>query len=205
MPDSHAPLSVPAAPAGQVRAHPPGHIPGEPGIWVLVLGDMAVFGLMFACFTWYRAQDLALYQQSQATLDQTLGMVNTLLLLTSSWFVALALAAVRGARRAQASRLLLLAIACGAGFIGFKFVEYGAKIDAGITLTTNEFYTFYFVLTGLHMLHVLVGMVVLALLWKRTRAPAAADDRLWMEGGATFWHMVDLLWIVIFPLLYLLR
>ncbi|WP_420467520.1 cytochrome c oxidase subunit 3 [Panacagrimonas sp.] len=204
MPASSASPTV-RAPA-PTSAKYPGHIPGEAGIWVLVLGDMTVFGLMFACFTWYRAQSLELYLQSQATLDQTLGMANTLLLLTSSWFVALAMAAIRAARRVQAARLLALAFACGAGFIGLKVIEYGAKIGAGITLTTNEFYTFYFVLTGLHMLHVLVGMGVLALLWRRARAAAAtADEGLWMEGGATFWHMVDLLWIVIFPLLYLLQ
>ena len=85
-------------------------------------------------------------------------------------------------------------------------VEYSAKLDAGLSLTTNEFFTFYFVLTGLHMIHVLVGMVVLALLWMRMRiAHTAEQDRVWVEGGATFWHMVDLLWIVIFPLLYLLQ
>lgn len=205
MPDSTAQPTAAAPSRPAARPALPGHVPGEAGIWVLVLGDMSVFGLMFVCFTWYRAQSLDLYLQSQATLDQAIGMANTLLLLTSSWFVAMAMAAVRQLRRTQAARWLLAAFACGAGFIALKGVEYGAKLAAGVTLTSNEFFTFYYVLTGLHMLHVLIGMGVLALLWTRARRAATVDDRIWMEGGATFWHMVDLLWIVIFPLLYLLR
>lgn len=183
----------------------PGHIPGETGIWVFVLGDMCVFGLLFGCFLFYRGHDLPLYLESRLTLNQTLGVTNTLLLLTSSWFVALGVEAARRQRR-SAAHLFALGFACGAGFAAVKFVEYGEKIRAGITLTSNEFYTFYYMMTGLHFLHVVVGMVVLVFMWAKARGGRFAPrDQSMIEGGATYWHMVDLLWVVLFALLYLVR
>jgi nitric oxide reductase NorE protein len=101
---------------------------------------------------------------------------------------------------------LALAVGVGSGFAVTKAFEYGAKISHGITLLSNEFFTFYFFLTGLHFFHFLVGMGVLAMLWFRA-GREAPDGPLcgWIESGGIYWHMVDLLWIVLFPLLYLLR
>jgi nitric oxide reductase NorE protein len=124
------------------------HLPGEPGIWMLICGDLVIFTIFFATFTYYRGQSLALYTQSQATLHQFFGAVNTVLLLTSSLFVALAMNALRRDGNRAAVALLALAFCCGAGFLSIKYLEYGEKLRAGITLTTNEFYSFYYVLTG---------------------------------------------------------
>lgn len=134
------------------------HIPGEPGIWVFIGGDMMVFTLFFGVYTWYRAQDVALYTRSQALLHIGYGAINTLLLLTSSLFVALAVHAVRSRIRGVAPTQFALALACGVGFGAIKFIEYGEKIRAGITLTTNDFFMYYFVLTGIHFMHVIIGM-----------------------------------------------
>ena len=87
-----------------------------------------------------------------------------------------------------------------------KFFEYQEKIDAGIMLTTNDFYMYYYMFTGLHLMHVLIGMGVLAFMWNVTRTGDLGEKIInTLESGASFWHMVDILWIVLFALLYLMR
>jgi nitric oxide reductase NorE protein len=183
-----------------------GHIPGEAGVWVLILGDMFAFSAFFAVFLLHRAQNVALFSLSQATLERRFGLVNTALLLTSSLFVARAVMAARAGARRRSARLLIFALGCGGGFVVSKAFEWGAKIAAGITLNSNEFYSFYYMFTGIHLLHVLVGMGVLIYLLARSRRsdPGASYVAV-MEGGGAFWHMVDLIWVVLFALFYLLR
>jgi nitric oxide reductase NorE protein len=192
--------------AGTARPHP--HVPGEVGIWVFVLGDMTVFAALFAGFVYYRSASLDIYLQSQATLNQSFGAINTLLLLTSSWFVVMGTDAARRDAAALARRLFAVAFLCGAGFVAVKFFEYREKALAGLTPISNEFFSFYYMLTGLHLLHVLIGMVVLAVVFRRAGSPTgfrSASDVVFLECGASYWHMVDLLWIVLFPLLYLMK
>jgi nitric oxide reductase NorE protein len=182
-----------------------GHVPGEAGIWVLVMGEMTIFAVLFCTYAYYRGLNPELYLGSQAALSRSCGLINTLLLLTSSWFVAMAVQAARNARSAAAARLLLPAFACGAAFASIKAFEYCALVGRQLTPATNGFYAFYFVLTGLHLLHLLIGMVVLAVLWRLLRRNSAPPGIRLMESGATYWHMVDVLWVVLFPLLYLIR
>lgn len=181
-------------------------IPGEEGVWILILGDMLVFSLFFGTFLFYRAESPAVFSESQLHLNQTLGVINTFLMLSSSWFVAMAVQSARSRMGRVSPLLLLAAFGCGLGFAGIKVVEYSEKIRAGITLTTNDFYMYYFMFTGIHLLHVLIGMGVLAFLARHTWNGAAEGNRLRnLESGASFWHLVDLLWIVLFALLYLVR
>jgi nitric oxide reductase NorE protein len=182
------------------------HIPGEAGIWIFILGDMLVFALFFAVYVFYRGQDPELYLQSQATLNSNYGALNTLLLLTSSWFVVLAVNAARRNLKTPAFSLFALAWLCGAGFATVKVIEYSEKIGAGIGLTTNDFYMYYFILTGLHFFHVVIGMVVLVVMGVIARRGISKPSHLAvLEGGASYWHMVDVLWILLFPLLYLMK
>lgn len=183
------------------------HVPGEPGIWVLLFGDMAVFTVLFAVYLSRRGQSPELFAQSQDTLNRTFGALNTVVLLTSSLLVVFAVLAMRSERwRHLALRLTIAGIAVGSCFVVIKVFEYTEKIAAGITPSTNEFYMYYFVLTGLHLFHVIVGLAVLLVLCVLARKPAPARTHVaFVEGGACFWHMVDLLWIVIFPLLFLVR
>jgi nitric oxide reductase NorE protein len=181
-------------------------VPGEVGIWVFVLGDMFVFGLFFTVFVYYRGLDVELYRASQATLNQNYGALNTLLLLFSSWFVVLAVIDVREHAARYAARLLGLAMLCGLGFSLVKVVEYREKLGAGFGIMTNDFYMYYYIFTGLHFVHVIIGLGVLIYLLSMVRAgvKSAGELRIF-ESGAIYWHMVDLLWIVLFPLLYLLQ
>jgi nitric oxide reductase NorE protein len=144
-----------------IERQQPARIPGETGIWVLVFGDLTVFALFFSAFAFYRSQQVELYQASQATLNQSYGVLNTLLLLTGSWFVALAVESARNRSPLRAARLLALAIGSGTAFVVVKYGEYGEKFRAGIGPGTNDFFMYYFVLTGIHLLHVLVGLGLL--------------------------------------------
>jgi nitric oxide reductase NorE protein len=186
------------------------HLPGEEGTWVFILGDMTVFAVFFATYLYYRGQQRELFEASQRELVQVYGVINTLLLLTSSLCVALGMRAVRrrlaGAATLAAPRLFGGALACGLGFSVMKFVEYGGKLAAGITPATNNFFMYYFILTGLHFFHLILGMAVLLYLIRSARRPTLdARQFAFVEGGACFWHMVDLVWIVLFPLLYLVK
>lgn len=191
---------------GAQSARPSKHLPGEPGIWVFILGDMVIFGLFFLTFAVYRQDDPALYGQSHSLLNQTYGLVNTLILLTSSWLVAMAVHLAREGIRRPVVPMLSLALLCGVAFCGVKVLEYGEKISAGIVLTTNDFFMFYYMFTGIHLVHVLIGMVVLIFMVTVSRRPEMGEREIAaLEGGGVFWHLVDLLWIVLFCLFYLVR
>jgi nitric oxide reductase NorE protein len=181
-------------------------LPGEQGVWIFVAADMMIFGVLFASFVIERSKKVDLYNLSQLALDFNIGGINTLILLTSSWFVVLAVHAAKVDKLKQLPWFLGFAILTGMAFLGLKIFEYTTKIQAGISMLTNGFYMFYFVMTGLHMLHVIGGTVVLIVLWNKARAgDYHSRNFTGLESGATFWHMVDLLWIVLFPLLYLMR
>lgn len=181
-------------------------LPGDPDIWFLIFAELMTFGMFFVAYVGYRALEVELFDQSQLSLDRSLGVVNTLFMLTSSWAVVTAINAARKDRVNEVSRYLALAIALGVGFMVIKYFEYSAKFDAGISLTTNTFFNFYFALTMIHLVHVIGGTIVLIVCWSNARDGKYRPGHVQgLETGATFWHMVDLLWIFLFPLLYLLR
>lgn len=185
---------------------PGNHVPGEPGVWILLFGEMSFFASLFASFLYYRSFDPAGFAEAQTQLNQTVGLVNTLLLLTSSLFVANAVRATRAADTVLAPRLFACGIACAVGFILCKGFEYHELFDQGIAISDHPFYSFYFGLTVLHLGHVTIGTILLGLMTAATRRPLAKPVHYAMvESGACFWHMVDLLWIVIFALLYLVE
>ncbi len=175
-------------------------------MWILLFGEMSFFAALFASFLYYRGFDPAGFAEMQKQLNQAVGLVNTLLLLTSSLFVAKAVQAARNADTAHAPRLFMLGIACAFGFILCKGFEYHELFDRGIAISDHTFYSFYFGLTVLHLGHVVIGTILLAIMASATRRALEKPIHLAMvESGACFWHMVDLLWIVIFALLYLVE
>lgn len=179
---------------------------GDAGVWCFIAADTAAFALFFAVFTCGRMAQPDLYRTSAHALSVPLGVLNTLILLTSGWLMALAVEAARAGARERVVRFITLALLVGSGFAITKVFEYTTKIQAGITLLSNEFFMYYFAFTGVHFLHFLIGIGVLwTLLSKARRDPIDAHFRVWIESGASYWHMVDLLWILLFPLLYLQR
>jgi nitric oxide reductase NorE protein len=188
-------------------ARPDRHVPGEPGIWILLFGDMAVFTILFGVYLHARSKDVELFAESQEQLNRALGAINTLVLVTSSLLVVMAVRAFRSDRwRPLATRLGAAGVAVGSCFVAIKAFEYHEKISIDITPSTNDFFMYYFVLTGLHLAHVVIGLLVLTVCLKLTRRRQPSHTQIsFYEGAGCFWHMVDLLWIVIFPLLFLVR
>ncbi|GAB4658970.1 cytochrome c oxidase subunit 3 [Mycobacterium avium] len=182
-------------------------IPGEPGIWVFITGDLIVFSLFFVIFAYYRARNVDVFLRSQAELNQFFGLLNTMLMLTASLMVALGVQAARLPARARRVKPRLYAAgSCGVAFVIVKVFEWGEKIRGGISLTTNDFFMYYFMFTGIHLFHVLVALGIMALMLTKARHPEQVGDGLLvLESGGIFWHLVDLLWVVLFALLYLLR
>jgi len=181
-------------------------LPGDLAVWLIILAELLTFGILFLSYAFARALDVELFNASQSTLDLNSGAVNTVLLITGSWCVVHAVKAVRRDASGLGVRWLVAAMVCGAGFISLKSMEFSAKADAGIDLSTNTFYMFYLMLTAFHFLHVVVAMVFLAILLVKTQQGAyGSHDTHALETGAAFWHMVDLLWIVLFPLVYVMR
>jgi nitric oxide reductase NorE protein len=181
-------------------------LPGDLAIWFFILAEMLAFAVFFATYAFARAKNVELFNHYQLTLDRNAGAINTILLVTGSWFVVRAVQAAHRDAQKAVSRNIALGFLCGLGFLVVKGFEYSAKFSAGISLSTNTFYMFYISLTFFHMMHVLLGMSILAILWKQSRRGAyGSHDCNGLESGAAYWHMVDLLWIILFPLVYVMR
>lgn len=184
----------------------PPRLVGDLAVWLIILAELLTFGIFFLSYAFARTFDVALFNASQSTLNLNSGAINTALLITGSWCVVRAVQAVKRDASAVGARWLIAALACGSGFAVIKLMEFSAKANAGIDLSTNTFYMFYILLTAFHFFHVLAAMVFLTILLFKTRAGRyGSHDAHALETGAAFWHMVDLLWIVLFPLIYVMR
>jgi nitric oxide reductase NorE protein len=179
-------------------------VPGQPDMWAFVLFEALTFTAYFTAYMLYRMGEPALFLASQARLDQNFGVANTLVLLTSSLFMAQCVREVRAGRLAAARVHLRATGGFGLAFLALKAAEWSEKLHQGITLSTNLFFSFYYFLTAIHVFHVLVGFGVLTFVHQRLRDPGQDDLRL-VRTGATYWHMVDFLWVFIFALLYVMR
>lgn len=177
--------------------------PGEEGVFILVLMDMMLFMIIFCSYFYERAKNPDSFTQSQSLLSVSAGIFNTLILLTSSWFIVLAIRSLSRLNRRTCMMFILLTLACSLAFSISKILEYKEKLSAGISMLTNDFFMFYYMITGLHFMHVLIGSIVLIVMLFRIKNGSSGVHGL--ESSATFWHMVDLLWIIIFPLLYIMR
>lgn len=172
----------------------------------MILGELTIFAVFFGAYVWARGDDPELFRSSQEHLTQWRAVINTVLLLTSSLCVAAAVKAVRRGTADVARPLLLAALVGGAGFLVVKFVEYAELFGDDLSPATNDFFMYYFILTWLHLLHLLVGMAVLFFLRSLAgRAEITPRQVGYVEAGGCYWHMVDVIWIVLFPLLYLVR
>jgi nitric oxide reductase NorE protein len=180
------------------------HLPADGGMWVFVLGDLVIFSSYFVIFMIYRAQQPELFLASQQHLSINFGVINTLALLTSSWFIARSVLAARVGDSYRAMKLTLCGGLCGVLFIAIKAFEWSAKISQGLTFGSNDFFMFYYLLTGVHLFHVALGLVFLGVNYFELRNPQGRRISM-VETGAMYWHLVDMLWIVIFTLLYVLR
>ena len=187
--------------------------PGDLAIWVIIYVEFITFALLFLGYAFSRRLDVELFNASQLAVNQTSGFINTFILITSSYFVVKAVQSIRNMTQesqkesnVQASKWLLFAIMCGIAFLVIKVTEFSHIFGMGIHLSTNKYFMFYIMLTVFHFLHVLLGSGILFIIYKKTKSYGyLPNDSKGIETGASYWHMVDLLWIVLFPLVYIIR
>ncbi|MBS4098718.1 MAG: cytochrome c oxidase subunit 3 family protein [Sulfuricella sp.] len=180
--------------------------PGDLAIWLFIFAELLAFGVFFLSYAFARAKNVELFNESQLMLNRESGAINALVLLTSSYFVVRAVAAIKEGHDKLCANWLGAAIGLGFVFIFIKLFEFHAKFSAGISLSTNTFYMFYLSLTLFHFMHVILGMIILAAVMFKARGGGyTPDQHTGVETGASYWHMVDLVWMILFPLVYVIR
>nr|WP_232209630.1 cytochrome c oxidase subunit 3 [Rhodobacter sp. SW2] len=167
-------------------------------IWVLIVSELLVFGAGLTAFLAVRITDPQGFAEAQDQLHRAMAGVNTLVLVTSGWLAALAHRAALAAQIARTRGLLAGAGALGLVFLLVKALEYADAAAQGISTETHAFFTFYYLLTGFHAAHVVAGIALFALV-------AARPTPRPVQAVTAFWHMVDLVWVLLFPVVYLLR
>lgn len=181
-------------------------LPGDLAMWFFILAELAVFGLFIVAFAVTETLQPDAFRHSRALLDTSTGLVLTLSLLSSGFFAALAVAQVRQQHQRSAALLLLAALAAASFYVVIKFNEYSHLADAGLDIEYDRFFTLYWILTGFHFLHVLLGLVILGFMAVRCWLQAyGAGRHRNLESGVLYWHMVDLVWVMLFPLVYVLN
>ncbi len=179
---------------------------GKLGIWLFLASEVMLFGALFSTLVLLRTSAPS-WPHGKSILNVPLATVNTFVLIGSSVTVILAWAYLRLGELKKAKLFLLMTLLCGFGFLGIKAIEYGTKFSHGQFPRTNNFFATYYVMTGLHGLHVIGGMVVFAYLlltadkWYATKRDQFTNR---VEVTGLYWHFVDLVWIFLFPILYLL-
>ena len=185
------------------------------GMWVFIFTEILLFGGLFLVYTIMRSSYSAEFHQAAHHLNAFIGSINTVVLLLSSATVAMAITAVQKGNNKLAVFLLFVTLLCAAVFMVNKYFEWGHKIGIGlypgsdlmITLSHGEvmFFSLYFFMTGLHMFHLVVGGIILTIVMvKVQRGTINAGRYVLLENGGLYWHLVDLIWIFLFPLLYLI-
>jgi len=185
------------------------------GMWLFILSELLLFGGMFILYSAYRYKDPVNFHHASRQLEILLGTLNTIILLTSSLCVAASITALRKGERRLSMVLLMATIALGLLFLGNKGFEWGGKIEHGIypnspTLLARAkgeilFFGLYYVMTGLHGLHVLVGVCILSVMLILIDKNRLNQMRfIPLENAGLYWHLVDIIWIFLYPLFYLI-
>lgn len=180
-----------------------GRIPGNKGIWVGIFCELTEFALMFIVFFLARAHNPEAFHDGPARLATSAGVINTVLMLSSSYFVARALGAIRRNQPRHTLYWLGGALACGVGYLIVKTIEFAWYGEQGINGSTGVFFTTYYYLAFNHLVH--VGWGSLGILWVMARTWAGAyspEDHEGLEAFACYWHTIDLAWLIIFPIAY---
>lgn len=184
-------------------------------MWLFLFTEVLLFGGMFLVYSVYRTMHTATFHEAAAELDVVIGAANTVVLLTSSLTMALAISALQRGRRAASVRYQAATILLGLAFMVNKYFEWNAKIQHGIYPGSEEllgrehghilFYGLYYAMTGLHGLHVVVGLVLIGIMLSFTLTGRVNEQHFGrLENTGLYWHLVDLIWIYLFPLFYLI-
>jgi nitric oxide reductase NorE protein len=181
-----------------------GHWPGQPDMWVFVFCESLIFTSYFGIYLYYRAQHEQAFLRSQSHLDLWAGIAETIALLTSSWAIARSVQAARAGNFSAARRNAFATAGFGMVFMALKVSEWVRQIHAGNTFSSSDFYQYFFFLTAIHFVHLLIGFVALGVLVHQLSNAERRSQEV-IETCATYWHTVDFFWVLIFALLYVVR
>ena len=192
------------------------------GMWIFLAQELLFFSGLFVAYGMFRSMYPEAFAAGSAQLDKIMGGVNTVVLLFSSLTAALSVRSAQLGKRGEVNMYLAITILCAFGFLIIKYFEYLAKIDHGLLpgdhwhphieagqallpANTHIFFGIYFMLTGLHGIHVAIGIGILSwVMWRNNRGEFSAEYWTPVDLAALYWHLVDLIWIYLFPLLYLI-
>jgi nitric oxide reductase NorE protein len=178
--------------------------PGGILMWIIIFLELLTFGIALIAMVLYSKDQPEVFHNSRLLLNSTFGAINTVFLLTSGFFMAQSVKYLKIKEVNKSSLFLKLAMLGGVLFLVLKSLEYYGKIQAGLTLSYNTFFSFYWMLTLFHVIHVIVGLVILILNFiglKKKKGETNLED---FEASAAFWHMCDLIWLLLFPVIYLI-
>ena len=183
----------------------PAALTGGPAIWLIMAVEAITFGMFFLYFADGWSSDTTAFAASQALLHPDSAALGTILLLTGSWTAYIGVLKCEEQRGRVAARWFFATAVLGTLFCANKLVEYSHL--SGVNLSTNGFWFAYLFLTGLHLLHVLGGVIgfgALVVLATQERT-VDEEDLLWFQAGAVYWHLVDVIWLLLFPIIYLMH
>jgi cytochrome c oxidase subunit 3 len=186
------------------------------GMWLFLFTELLLFGGLFLVYTIYRYMNADTFLHASYELDVVMGTVNTVVLLTSSWTVAMSITAMQKGNVKLSVWLVVITIVFALVFLVNKYFEWSAKISHGIFPGLDHynhmepgekmFFFLYYFMTGLHGLHVIVGGVLLGfVLWAIKKKRTRPDQYMFLENAGLYWHLVDVIWIFLFPLFYLIH
>lgn len=185
------------------------------GMWLFLFTEIILFGGMFLLYSVYREVNSVDFHEAGKVMSVAIGAINTIILLTSSLTIVLAISAIKHGEKARSVLFQAITIVLGVAFLVNKYVEWSDHIRHGFYPDSPEllamghgktlFFGLYYVMTGIHGLHVLIGIGVIGFVMALTiRGTVSSTDYIKLENTALFWHLVDVIWIYLFPLFYLI-
>ena len=179
--------------------------PGGILVWFLIILEVFTFLGAVLIFLYYRKAAFEEFELSKQMLSPLIGSINTIILITSGYLIANSVVQLRAGQTEKSARLILFSTLLGLAFLLVKGTEFYYKIDSGIGFNYNTFFTLYWLMTGFHFVHVLFGVGLLSYMYRAVKKKKYYSEKMFdVEASATYWHMCDLIWVLIFPILYLL-
>lgn len=186
------------------------------GMWLFIFTELLLFGMLFVVYAVYRSMHPEAFKIAGEELDVFLGTLNTVILLVSSMTVAMSISAIQKGNKKLALGLLGITLLIAVIFLVNKYFEWGAKFEYGFQPGGTEllelghgtilFFGLYFIMTGIHAFHILIGIgLFIYVFWQVKTERIHQTDYIWLENTGLYWHLVDLIWIFLFPLFYLIH
>jgi len=178
--------------------------PGGLLMWIIIFLELFTFGMALVAMVIYGKDEPTVFHNSRLLLNTTYGTINTIFLITSGFFMAQSVVSSKKGNIKKSSSYLKLTMLGGLFFLAMKSLEYYDKIEAGLTVGYNTFFTFYWMLTLFHVIHVIIGLIILGSVFigmNNKKSRTSFED---VEASAAFWHMCDLIWLLLFPIIYLI-